>query len=83
MAKYYIRIGEYKKALDHLAKCKKCKAPIGYKLWLNGQIYNGSAIANAIEQCKTAMKYDTVLIPDEILDYAPKGNHRVGNSQYY
>lgn len=83
MAKYYIRIGEYKKALGHLAKCKKCKAPIGYKLWLNGQIYNGSAIANAIEQCKTAMKYDTVLIPDEILDYAPKGTHRLGNSQYY
>lgn len=83
LAKYHMRNEDYKKALEYLAKCRKCKKPTGYKLWLNGQIYNGKAIINAIEQCKTSLKYDSVLMPDEILDYGQQSSHKVGNSQYY
>ena len=83
IAKYYMKCDEYQKAIEYLSKCKKCKKPTGYKLWLNGQIYNGKAIVNAIEQCKTSLKYDSVLMPDEILDYDTQSTHRTGNAQYY
>jgi glycosyltransferase involved in cell wall biosynthesis len=83
MGKYHMKKGEYDKSLGFLRKYTTCKRPKGYKLWLNGSIYNGKAILNAIEQCKTAMKYTEVLIPDEILDYGNSGTHKLGNSQYY
>lgn len=83
LAKYHIKNEEYKKALEYLAKCKECKKPTGYKLWLNGQIYNGKALYNAIALCKTSIKYDGVLMPDEILDYGKQGAYKTGNAQYY
>lgn len=84
MGKYYIRKKEYIKAQEYLRKYPKCKKPTSYKLWLNGAIYNGKAILNALEECKTALKYPDVLQPDEIVDLnASKSTFTRGDSQYY
>lgn len=85
MGKYYMRKGDHKNAQLHLRKYTTCKKPKTYKLWLNGAIYNGKAILNALEECKTAMKYDEVLQPDVIMDLHPpsRSTFTRGDNQYY
>ena len=85
MGRYYMRKEEYEKAQEYLRKYRGCKKPKTYKLWLNGAIYNGKAILNALEDCKTAMKYKDVLKPDEILDLHPptRSTFTRGDGQYY
>jgi len=85
LAKYYIEIREWKKALEKLNDYKKCKKPKMYKLWLNSNIYNGKAILSAVEKCKTALKYQGVIKPQHVSDYGPGKNrstYRRGNTQY-
>ncbi len=83
LAKYFIRKEKYNEAIAELRKYKQCTKPSTYKLWLNGALYNGKAILNAIEECKTALKYKEVLQPEEILDVnTRKSSYNVGNSQY-
>lgn len=83
MGKYYMEHGKWNSAIDELRKYKKCKKPKDIKLWVNGTIYNGKAILRSIEKCKTALKYDGVLEPDEITEYKKsKSTYKVGNQQY-
>ncbi len=82
--KYHFYKKEYEKAIECYRKYTKCKKPSTYKLWINGSIYKGKAILNAIEECKTAMKYGKVLEPDEILDLNPtRSTFTRGDDQYY
>lgn len=85
LAKYYMEKKEWENALNELYKCKKCKAPEIYKLWLNNNLYKGSSIVRSIETCNTAMKYKEVLQPEQILDYQQpmKSKFTIGSSQYY
>lgn len=82
LARYYMEKSEWKKAIIELNKYGKCKRPKTYKLWLNKHIYQGKAIPNAIEKCKTAIKYGEVLVPEQILDYGTKSTFKGGNAQY-
>ena len=69
MAKYHLRKDnpdEAIKTLKHIATCKK---PENYKLWLNGIIHSGKAIANLRESCNTAIRNKEMLKPEAILDY--------------
>lgn len=82
--KYHFYKKEYQKAIDSYQKYRTCKKPTTYKLWVNGSIYKGKAISTAIEECTTAMKYEKVLQPDEILDLNPtRSTFTRGDSQYY
>lgn len=83
LAKYYMRKSQYEAAIQELRKYKACTKPSSYKLWLNGALYNGKAVLNAIEECKTAIKYKDVIQPDEILDYGrSNSSYSVGDAQY-
>ena len=83
MGKYYMEHEKWKSAIEELRKYKQCKKPEDVKLWVNGTIYSGKAILRSIEKCKTALKYDGVLEPDEIIDYKQsKSTYKIGNQQY-
>ena len=83
MGQYYMQHNEWEKAMEELRQYKTCKKPKDIKLWVNGTIYEGKAILRAIEKCKTALKYKTVLKPEAIVDYKPnKSTYNVGNNQY-
>jgi len=83
MGKYLYRTQKYNEAIQQFRKYTKCKRPSSYKLWLNPKLYTGKAILNAIEECKTALKYSEVLQPDEILDYnQSRSTYKRGNTQY-
>lgn len=82
LAKYYMEQSEWRKAMEELKSFRKCKKPARYKLWLNKHIYRGKAIINAFEKCVTALKYDEVLIPEEITEYKAKSTYKRGNTQY-
>jgi len=83
MGQYYIEHEKWESAIAELRKYKECKKPKDIKLWVNGTIYNGKAILRSIEKCKTALKYDGVLKPEEITEYKQnKSTYRVGNQQY-
>lgn len=83
LAKYYMRKSQYEAALGELRKYKGCAKPSTYKLWLNGALYNGKAVLNAIEECKTAIKYKDAIQPEEILDLGrSKSSYSQGDAQY-
>jgi len=82
LARYYMENSEWEKAINELRKYKSCKRPGNHKLWLNPHIYGGKGILNAIEKCKTALKYNKVLVPEQIMDYGPKSTFKGGNAQY-
>ena len=83
MAKYYMEHERWEDAINELRTYKTCKKPEEVKLWVNGAIYNGKAILNSIEKCKTALKYDEVIEPEEITEYKkPITTYKVGNQQY-
>jgi len=85
LARYYMKIREWGKALKKLTAYKDCKKPKIYTLWLNSKIYNGKALIKAIEECKTSIKYQEVIQPEQILDYGgrkKRSTYKLGNTQY-
>jgi len=84
LASYYMQVNKWEEALKQLALYKKCKKPEIYTLWLNHKIYSGKSILTAIEKCKTALKYQDVIQPEQVLDYGKKksSTYKQGNTQY-
>lgn len=83
---YHIEKQEFKEAMEALRKHTTCRVPKDVKLWLDPAIYGGNLLTRAIEMCKTAEKYDEVIIPkpEQIMDYNPghSSSYSRGDQQY-
>lgn len=83
LARYYMHLREWERAVTYLRRYKDCRVPKNAGMWLNEHIYHGRAIINALEKCKTALKYSEVLVPEAISDLnARKGTLTKGSDQY-